>query len=125
MLTWRGTWQFTLRPPIVQAWEEVALKRRDCRCVIVEELLDAGVVKSHGDAIHHLKLLNPVIRPVSLQQIQMEHRIRDGLHVSHDCCISQGRYICDHRPFHEQHRPPNCCMSYLDSTLMDYLFPPR
>jgi hypothetical protein len=26
VLTWRGTWQFTLRAPIVQAWEAVALK---------------------------------------------------------------------------------------------------
>ncbi|KAI9045053.1 NuA4 histone acetyltransferase complex catalytic subunit ESA1 [Aspergillus affinis] len=47
--------------------------------IIVEELLDAGItVKSRGDALRHLRLLNPVIRTVSLQQIQMEHRMREG-----------------------------------------------
>lgn len=67
VLTCRGTWEFTLRSPIVQAWEAVALKRRCAhRSIIVEELLDASVVKSHGDAIYHLKFLNHVIRPVSL-----------------------------------------------------------
>ncbi|KAL2832168.1 hypothetical protein BDW59DRAFT_157626 [Aspergillus cavernicola] len=81
VITWRGTWEFTLRPPVAQAWEAVALKHHGHGSVIVRELLDAGaVVKSHGDAIHHLKLLNPVIRPVSLQQIQMEHRICSGVH---------------------------------------------
>lgn len=81
VLTWRGTWQFTLRAPIVQAWEAVALKNCSHKCIVVEEMLDAGVVvKSHGDAIHHLKFLNPVIRPVSLQQIRMEHRIREEVH---------------------------------------------
>jgi hypothetical protein len=81
VLTWRGTWQFTLRAPIVQAWEAVALKRCSHKCIVVEEMLDAGVVvKSHGDAIHHLKFLNPVICPVSLQQIRMEHRIREKVH---------------------------------------------
>ncbi|RHZ45012.1 uncharacterized protein CDV56_100434 [Aspergillus thermomutatus] len=82
VITWRGTWEFTLRPPVVQAWEAVALEHCGHRSIIiVKELLDAGVVvKSHGDAIHHLKLLNPVIRPLSLQQIQMEHRIRAGVH---------------------------------------------
>lgn len=79
VLTRRGTWEFTVRDPIVQAWEAVA--RRHCchKSIIVEEMLDADVVKSHGDAIHHLKLLNPVIRPISLQQIRMEHRIREGV----------------------------------------------
>ena len=81
MITWRGTWEFALRPPVIQAWEAVALKYHGRGCVIVKELLDVGaVVKSHADAIHHLKLLNRVIRPVSLCQIRMEHRIREGVH---------------------------------------------
>jgi hypothetical protein len=81
VLTWRGTWQLTLRAPVAQAWEAVALKHCGHKPVIVEEMLDAGVVvKSHGDAIHHLKLLSLVIRPVSLQQIRMEHRILEGVH---------------------------------------------
>lgn len=81
MITWRGTWQFALRPPVLQAWEAVALKHRSYGSVIIEELLDAGaVVKSHADAIYHLRLLNPVIRPISLRQIRMENRIREGVH---------------------------------------------
>jgi hypothetical protein len=48
--------------------------------IIVEELLDAGVVKSHGDAIFRLGFLKPVVRPVSLQQIRMELGIREGVY---------------------------------------------
>ncbi|KAH7159821.1 hypothetical protein B0J13DRAFT_580996 [Dactylonectria estremocensis] len=53
-----------------------------CRgTVVVKKLLDSGtVIKSHGDAIHYLKLSKSGIRPVSLQQIRMEHRIREGVH---------------------------------------------
>lgn len=82
ILTCRATWQFALRPPVVQAWEAVAQTRYSHGyTVIQEELLDnSTVIKSHGDAIHHLKLLSPVIRPISLRQIQMEHRIREGVH---------------------------------------------
>ncbi|KAK3942762.1 hypothetical protein QBC46DRAFT_379369 [Diplogelasinospora grovesii] len=81
VITWRGTWELALRPPVIEAWEAVALKHRGHGLVIVKELLNAGaVVKSHGDAIHHLKLSIPVIRPVSLRQIRMEHRIRELVH---------------------------------------------
>jgi hypothetical protein len=80
VITWRGTWEFTLRPPVIQAWETVSLGHRGRGSAIVEELIDSGVVKSHVDAIHHLKLLTSIIRPVSLRQIQTEHRIREGVH---------------------------------------------
>jgi hypothetical protein len=80
VITWRGTWELTLRPLVIQAWDSVALRHRGQGHVIVKELLDAGAcVKSHGDAIRHLKLSRPVIRPVSLRQIQMEHIIREGV----------------------------------------------
>lgn len=80
VITCRGTWEFALRTPVVQAWEGVALNTHGHKCVIVKNLLDDGVViESHGDAIHHLKLSSPVIRPVSLQQIRMEHRICRGV----------------------------------------------
>jgi hypothetical protein len=80
VITWRGTWEFALRSPVTQSWEAVAVKHRSHGSVIVKELLDAGIIKSHGDAIYHLKLLTLVIRPVSLRQIQIEHRIREGVH---------------------------------------------
>ncbi|KAL7959161.1 hypothetical protein V8C34DRAFT_313621 [Trichoderma compactum] len=56
-IIWRGTWNFDMEPSTVQAWEE---------------LLDGATIKSHGDAIRHLRLSGQVIRPISLQQIQME-----------------------------------------------------
>ncbi|TVY57263.1 hypothetical protein LCER1_G002821 [Lachnellula cervina] len=78
VITLRGTWELTLRPLVIQAWDSVALRHRGQGLVIVKELLDANAcVKSHGDAIRHLKLSRPVIRPVSLRQIQMEHMIRE------------------------------------------------
>lgn len=78
VITWRGRWEFALRPPVIRDWEAVALKHHCQGSVIVEELLDVGdVVMSHSDAIHHLKLSKPVMRPVSLRQIQMEQRIRE------------------------------------------------
>lgn len=78
VITCRGTWEFALRTPVVQAWEGVALKNHGQGCVIVKYLLNDGI-ESHGDAIHHLKLSSPVIRPISLQQIRMEHRICKGV----------------------------------------------
>jgi len=79
-ITLRGTWELTLRPNVIQAWDSVALRHYGQGHVIVKELLDVGTcVKSHGDAIRYLKLSRPVIRPVSLRQIQMEHIIREGV----------------------------------------------
>lgn len=76
-LTWRSTWDFALQPSVLQAWKEVALYHHSHVSDIVMELLVPDTIKSHGDAIHYLKLLKPVIRPVSLQQIRLEHRIRE------------------------------------------------
>lgn len=74
VITCRGTWEFDLRPATLQAWEAVAMKRYGLGTVVSKELLDIGhIIKSHGDAIHHLKLLVSVVRPVSLWQIQREH----------------------------------------------------
>lgn len=83
VITCRGTWELALRPPVIQAWNSVALRHRgDQGPVIAKELLDAGVcVKSHGDAIRHLKLSKSVIRPVSLWQIQTEHMIRERVQI--------------------------------------------
>ncbi|PTB78004.1 hypothetical protein M440DRAFT_1420184 [Trichoderma longibrachiatum ATCC 18648] len=74
----RGTWELTLHPAVVHAWEAVA--RRHCcyGCAIERESLDAAAITSYGDAVHYLRLSNPVIRPISLEQIRMEQRIRDG-----------------------------------------------
>jgi hypothetical protein len=60
--------------------EAVALERNSHGSIIVEDLLDASVVKSHCDAIHHFKVLNIVIPPILLQQILMEQSIYEGVH---------------------------------------------
>ncbi|KAI1490014.1 hypothetical protein F5X96DRAFT_577363 [Biscogniauxia mediterranea] len=80
VITWRGTWELTLRPPVIRAWDAVALRHRGQGHVIVKELLDAGAcVEFHGDAIRHFKLSRLVIRPVWLREIQMEHIIYEGV----------------------------------------------
>ncbi|KAL6854097.1 hypothetical protein J3F83DRAFT_494822 [Trichoderma novae-zelandiae] len=79
VVTVRGTWELALCPDAVTAWEGVALMHCCDGCVLEKELMDAAAVTSHGDAIHYLRLSNPVIRPISLEQIRMEQRIRDGV----------------------------------------------
>ena len=72
-ITWRGTWDLPLEPRVLKAWQAVASERVDCTLQVVTEILDANVViASHGDGIRYLRLLNTVIHPVSLWQIQKE-----------------------------------------------------
>ena len=72
-ITWRGTWDLPIEPHVLKAWQAVASERVDCQLQVVTEILDANVlITSHGDAIRHLRLLNTVINPVSLWQIQRE-----------------------------------------------------
>ncbi|KAJ0108044.1 hypothetical protein J7T55_007162 [Diaporthe amygdali] len=82
VITWRGTWELTLQPDVIQAWEAVI--RRHCRgeFYAVTELLDSRTVKSVGDSIHDLRLSAQVIRPVSLIQIRVENEItRSGMEI--------------------------------------------
>lgn len=78
-ITWRGTWQLSMEESSTQAWEAVIDQYGGFRLNWVQEHLDEAVIKSHGDAIHHLMLSSSVIRPISLQQIQMEHRFLKGV----------------------------------------------
>jgi hypothetical protein len=79
-ITLRGTWELELRPAVTEAWEAVTLRHGGQGLVIAKELLGPGiVVKSHGAAIHYLRLSSMVIRPIALRQIRIEHRIR-GAH---------------------------------------------
>ena len=72
-ITWRGTWDVPLEPRVLEVWRAVATKRLECKLQVVTEILDANVVvRSYGDAIRHLRLLNTVVHPVSLWQIQKE-----------------------------------------------------
>ena len=73
IITWRGNWDLTLTPQVIRSWETVALEYAQSDVRVVKELLNMDVViGSHGDAIHHLKLLNQVVHPVSLHQIRRE-----------------------------------------------------
>ena len=72
-ITWRGNWDFPIEPAVVRSWKAVALWRGQPQVKVISELLDADIViNSHGDAIHHLKLLYQVVSPISLWQIRKE-----------------------------------------------------
>ncbi|KAL9095543.1 MAG: hypothetical protein Q9163_006507 [Psora crenata] len=72
-ITWRSTWDLPLEPRVLKAWQAVVSERVDCKLQVVTEILDANVViTSYGDAIRYLMLLNTVVYPVSLWQIQKE-----------------------------------------------------
>ncbi|KAK2805732.1 hypothetical protein FQN51_009235 [Onygenales sp. PD_10] len=67
-LTWRGTWDLNLSREVVESWQKVA---SDFFLRIQNELVQ-GVINSHGDAIHILRLPDGIINPVSLWQIRQE-----------------------------------------------------
>jgi hypothetical protein len=76
-IEWKGTWEMTLRDPVIEAWDAVALRHGGGACVAVGKLVVADApIRSHGDAIRLLGLSRSVIRPVSLRQILREHTIR-------------------------------------------------
>lgn len=72
-VTWRGTWNFKLRPRVVNEWQAVASKRRMHRSELQLKQDDIkAAIKCPGDAIYHLKLPCQVIEPASLWQIRRE-----------------------------------------------------
>ena len=71
-ITWLGTWDLLLEPYMLKAWQAVASERVGCKLEVATEILDV-VVKSHRDAIRHLRLLSTVAHPVSLWQMQKEN----------------------------------------------------
>ena len=78
-ITWRATWQLTIESSSMRAWEAVIDQYDGYELNFVQECLDEAAIKSHGDAIHHLVLSSPVIRPISLQQIQLEQKFLEGV----------------------------------------------
>ncbi|KAL5085383.1 hypothetical protein Trisim1_010609 [Trichoderma cf. simile WF8] len=73
-IIWRGTWEFIMEPSVIRTWEAFVHQRHGWRLDLTQELLDEATIKSHGDAIGYLMLSGQVIRPISLQQIQIEQR---------------------------------------------------
>lgn len=74
-VTWKCTWDSTLQPHVLEAWQEVAQKYGSRGLVVREQLLETADIESHGDAIHYLELSGQVVRPISLQQIRTEHKV--------------------------------------------------
>lgn len=74
-ITWRSTWHFSQFLLTIPAWEGVARDHGAGELAVEEELVRCGDIRSHGDAIHFLKLSHPVVRPISLQQIRTEHKV--------------------------------------------------
>jgi hypothetical protein len=69
-LTWRGTWDLELSHDVVESWKKVA--SGSCYLRIENEALQDVDIRSHGDAVYHLRLPDGVIDPASLWQIRHE-----------------------------------------------------
>lgn len=78
MIMWRSTWELTMEPSLIRAWEAV-VHQYGWSLNLVQQRLDEAAIKSHGDAIHYLMLSGQVIRPISLQQIQIELKALEGV----------------------------------------------
>ncbi|KAL7912271.1 hypothetical protein GGI35DRAFT_444850 [Trichoderma velutinum] len=78
-ITWRGTWELTMESSIVQVWKALVHQQDGWRFDLVQEQLNEADIKSHGDAIRYLMLSSQVIRPISLQQIQIEQNALEGV----------------------------------------------
>jgi hypothetical protein len=69
-LTWRGTWNLELSDDVVESWKKVA--PGPCHLQLEKEALRDVDIKSHGDAIHYLRLPDGVVDSASLCQIRHE-----------------------------------------------------
>ncbi|KAL7823432.1 hypothetical protein V8C26DRAFT_386488 [Trichoderma gracile] len=73
-ITWRGTWEFILQAPVIQAWQSLASESSSHGLRVLYESIGADDVRCHGDAILLLELPEQVIRRVSVRQILNEER---------------------------------------------------
>jgi hypothetical protein len=69
-LTWRGTRDLELSDDVVESWKKVA--PGPCYLRLEKEALRDLEIRSHGDAIHHLRLPDGVVDSASLFQIRHE-----------------------------------------------------
>lgn len=69
-LTWRGTWNLELSDDVVESWKKVAPS--PCYLRLEKEALRDVDIRSHGDAIHYLRLPDGVVDSASLFQIRYE-----------------------------------------------------
>lgn len=69
-VTWRATWDFEFSDAVVELWRTVV--PRPCWLQLEKEILRGVEIRSHGDAIHHLRLPDGVVDPESLSQLRYE-----------------------------------------------------
>jgi hypothetical protein len=62
-----------MHPHVVETWGRLADENARSELRVEKELLIGDMIRSHGDAIHYLKLPHGVIDPESLWQIRKEH----------------------------------------------------
>ncbi len=67
-LTWRSTWDLELSDDVVESWKKVG----PSYLRLEKEALRDVDIRSHGDAIHYLRLPDGVVDPESLSQIRYE-----------------------------------------------------
>lgn len=70
-ITWRGSWQLDLSPGLLQSWGQIVMSRR-IPCLYVHREHIQAKIKSHADAIYHLRLPIQVVDPASLWQMRQE-----------------------------------------------------
>ncbi|VTT73752.1 unnamed protein product [Fusarium fujikuroi] len=75
IITIRGTSELALGTGVVEAWDMVAYQHSRSKVVMQTSSIDPNGIRSHGDAICQLGLLNEVTRPVSLRQIINENSV--------------------------------------------------
>ncbi|WEW59914.1 hypothetical protein PRK78_005396 [Emydomyces testavorans] len=73
-VTWHGVWDLQLESRVVEVWKAVALEfnRHEPRVEVYQ--IPKSSIRSHGDAIEHLKLKQQILHPVSLRQVRIEGR---------------------------------------------------
>ncbi|KAM6528998.1 hypothetical protein FALCPG4_009951 [Fusarium falciforme] len=68
-----GTWELPLPPAVMEAWNRLSELRGGKGLMASDpKRIDRELIRSHGDAIHHLGLVSDVLHPVSLRQIRRE-----------------------------------------------------
>uniref|UniRef100_A0A0B7KDK2 DUF6546 domain-containing protein n=1 Tax=Bionectria ochroleuca TaxID=29856 RepID=A0A0B7KDK2_BIOOC len=77
-INWRATWDMDFESNVKKSWKSVwQMRRPSSEWTITKEVIGCGKdIQSHGDAIIELQLITEVLRPISLQQIQIEHKMR-------------------------------------------------
>ncbi|ROW02405.1 hypothetical protein VMCG_06077 [Cytospora schulzeri] len=69
-LTWRSSWRekSTLKKRVIEAWEEVASTNASRELSVEKDPLPKGCYSEYGAILHHLKLRDSILHPISAMQ---------------------------------------------------------